>query len=177
MTIFIGFIYTGIINVIAQIFFPAGANGSLIRENNNVIGSELIGQKFTSDKYFWSRPSAIDYDPMPSGASNLGPTSQLLQSESERRERNFIKDNFLKDTTKVPDEMIFESASGVDPDISPESAYLQVDRILKARNFNILQRKKLLNLIADETVKPFLGFIGEARVNVLLLNIKLDKIK
>jgi potassium-transporting ATPase KdpC subunit len=170
------FVYHLVITGIAQIFFKDKANGSLIIKDKKVIGSALIGQKFNSDKYFWSRPSAIDYNPMPSGGSNLGPTSKILKEQVVQRNNEFKEKNFLSGNTLVPAEMLFASASGVDPDISPGAAYLQVERICWARNFNNYQKKKLINLMEEKTELPVFGFLGEERINVLELNIELDKI-
>lgn len=176
-TVITGFIYTFFITVIAQTLFREKANGSLIVKDNKVIGSELIGQKFDDKKYFWSRPSTIDNNPMPSGGSNLGPTSKILKEQVFQRKDRFTKKNFLSERTTIPNEMLFASASGVDPHISPAAAYLQIERICQARNFSITQKKKLINLVVDKTELPQLGFLGEKRINVLLLNIELDNIK
>jgi len=176
-TVIFGFLYTVLITLIAQIIFPVKANGSMIIKDNLVIGSELISQKFESNKYFWSRPSAIDYNPMPSGASNFGPTSKILKEQSEEREMEFLKNNLLKDSSPIPSEMKYASASGIDPHISPEAAILQIERISEARKFTVLQKKKLLNLVTSKMENPFLGFVGEYRINVLLLNLELDNIK
>ena len=171
------FFYNFFVTIISQVFFKEKANGSLITKGNKVVGSAIIGQKFDGEKYFWSRPSAIDYNPMPSGGSNLGPTSNILKEQVAERNYSFIKKNFLPQNTTTPLEMLFASASGVDPHISPKAAYLQVERICRARNFNTIQRKKLINLIEGKTEFPQFGFLGEERVNVLLLNLELENIK
>ena len=136
MTFLTGIIYPLFMTGIAQIAFPAKANGSLILKDDKIAGSELIGQKFDSSIYFWSRPSAIDYNPIPSGASNLGPTSDKLKKQVEDRRRLFAAKNSITDANAIPKEMIFASGSGIDPDISPEAAYLQLDRVAKARKYN-----------------------------------------
>jgi potassium-transporting ATPase KdpC subunit len=171
------FVYHLVITGISQIFFKDKANGSMIIKDNRIIGSSLIGQKFNDDKYFWSRPSAIDYNPVPSGGSNLGPTSNILKGQVSERKILFIKKNILPSSTEVPSEMLFASASGVDPHISTAAAFLQVERICRARNFNNFQKKKLINLIEEKTELPLFGFLGEERINVLALNIDLDNIK
>jgi K+-transporting ATPase ATPase C chain len=137
----------------------------------------LIGQKFESDKYFWSRPSAVDYNPMPSGGSNSGPTSAALQKFYQDKQKNFSEKNSVKDISTVPNEMFFASASGVDPHISPISALLQVERVAKARNFDNTKKEKVLELIDSMTENPQFGFLGNAVINVLLLNLEVDNIK
>ena len=128
----------------AQLSFPSKANGSLIMKDGKIIGSELIGQKFDSSIYFWSRPSAIGYNPVPSGASNYGPTSDTLKKLVNARRILFAKMNSITDPLSIPKEMIFASGSGLDPHISPEAAIMQVDRIAKARHFDDNQKEKLL---------------------------------
>ncbi|MGD1006544.1 MAG: potassium-transporting ATPase subunit KdpC [Ignavibacteriaceae bacterium] len=174
-TVITGIIYPVIIFGIGRMFFDDKANGSLVKESDRIVGSELLGQKFISRKYFWSRPSAIDYNPMPSGGSNLSLTSKVLVQQYKDNKAAFMKENLLKDTVAVPSEMLFSSASGVDPDISREAAYLQVKRISEARKFNSGQKQKLFNLIDSQTKSRQFGFLGEEVVNVLVLNIKLDE--
>jgi K+-transporting ATPase ATPase C chain len=176
MTILTGILYPLFMTGVAQITFPAKANGSLIIKNGKIIGSELIGQKFDSSIYFWSRPSAIDYNPIPSGASNLGPTSKVLKKQVTDRLILFASKNSITDTLTIPKEMIFASASGLDPHISPEAALMQVDRIAKARNFDASKKQKLMLSIKDLTETPqFLG-LGEKRVNVLVINLELNNL-
>ena len=177
ITIVTGLIYPLFITLISIIVFPGKASGSMIEKDGKVIGSELIGQKFESDKYFWSRPSAIDYNPMPSGGSNLGPTSAALKKSYDDRMKNFVEKNMIKDASTIPNEMFFASASGVDPHISPLSAILQVERVAKARNFDQSKKEKLIQLINSLTEKPQLGFLGNSVVNILLLNLELDNMK
>jgi K+-transporting ATPase ATPase C chain len=176
MTVLTGVVYPLVMTGIAQIAFPSKSNGSLLVINNKVIGSELIGQKFDCTVYFWSRPSAIGYNPVPSGASNFGPTSDTLRKLVEARRELFGKMNSVNDISSVPKEMIFASASGLDPHISPEAAYMQVNRIAKARNFTEDQKEKLLKKIKTLTEHPQFLFLGEERINVLILNIELDNI-
>ena len=177
MTILTGIIYPLSMTGIAQLFYPLKANGSLIKINGQIIGSELIGQKFDSSIYCWPRPSAIEYNPVPSGASNWGPTNDTLKKLSTLRHELFVKMNSLTDEMAIPAEMIFASGSGLDPHISPESALLQVNRISKARNFNGSMKEKLINKIKDLTEEPQFLFLGEERINVLRLNIELNKIE
>jgi potassium-transporting ATPase KdpC subunit len=177
MTILTGILYTVLTTVIAQLVFPNKSSGSMIEKNGEVIGSELIAQKFLSDKYFRSRPSAIDYNPLPSGASNLGPTSRVLKDFVEERRKHFIEENFLPLNTIAPTEMLFASGSGIDPHISPEAALLQVDRIAQARGFDEQKKALLKTLVQNHIEAPQFGFLGETRVNVLKLNLALDEKK
>jgi K+-transporting ATPase ATPase C chain len=175
MTVLTGIIYPLFMTGIAQLSFPAKANGSLIMKDGKIVGSVLIGQKFDSIKYFSSRPSAIGYNPIPSGASNYGPTSDTLKKQVTARRINFMKMNSVNDMS-VPAEMIFASGSGLDPHISPESALMQVDRIVKSRQLNNVRKDLLLNKIKELTESPQYFFLGEKRINVLLLNIELDNL-
>ena len=174
-TIITGLIYPVIIYSIGQLFFKEKADGSMIINNKKVVGSSLIAQKFSGKKYFWPRPSAIDYNPMPSGGSNLSLTSKALVQQYNDGKALFLKENLLPDTTDVPSDILFASASGVDPDISRAAALLQVNRISRARKFTSEQKQKLVNLVDEQTVKKQFGFLGEEGVNVLKLNIKLDE--
>jgi potassium-transporting ATPase KdpC subunit len=176
-TILTGVFYPLLITSISQVIFPFKANGSLICDNNGVIGSELIGQQFDSLKYFSSRPSKVNYNPMPSGASNYALTNANLILELKERYKSFISLNYLDSAALVPSEMLFSSASGLDPHISPEAAYLQVERICEARKFNADQKIKLKQLINNQTEAPQLLCLGEKRVNVILLNLMVDQIK
>ncbi len=177
MTVLTGIIYPVILTGIAQVAFPAESNGSLIVKDGKVTGSELIGQKFDSDAYFWSRPSAIGYNPIPSGASNYGPTSDTLKKLVEARREAFRKMNPVADLSSIPNEMIFASASGLDPHISPGAALLQVERIAEVRHLTAAQKQELLQEIRKLTEPPQLFFLGEERINVLILNMELDKIQ
>lgn len=176
-TVLTGIIYPLFITGIAQVVFPAKANGSLIVKNNQIIGSELIGQQFDSVIYFSSRPSAISYNPLPSGGSNYGLTNVKLKNLVAERRRNFNTFNQLDSITKIPSEMLFASASGLDPHISMQAALLQVDRVAKARNFTSVQKQKLRQCVKTLTESPQFLILGEARINVLMLNLETDKIK
>jgi len=176
-TVLTGIVYPLFITGFAQLFFPGKANGSLIFKNNKTIGSELIGQQFDTSIYFMSRPSAISYNPLPSGGSNYGPTSAKLKRLVVERRQKFIVCNELDSLTEIPSEMLFASASGLDPHISQKAAYLQVERIAQSRNFNSDQKLKLEQLIKDQTEASQFFCLGEERVNVLLLNLGIDKIK
>jgi K+-transporting ATPase ATPase C chain len=174
-TIVTGIIYPLLITGIAQLIFPSKANGSLIVEDNKIIGSELIGQQFDSCIYFSSRPSEISYNPLPSGGSNLGLTNIKLKKLVDDRRKHFIAFNQLNSLTEIPSGMLFASASGLDPHISPQEAFLQVDRISRARNLDERHKQVLIKDIIDLTEGPQFMCLGEERVNVLNLNIKLDR--
>jgi K+-transporting ATPase ATPase C chain len=176
MTVLTGLIYPLVMTGIAQVTFPYGSNGSLIQKDGKVIGSELIGQEFDSSIYFWSRPSATGYNPVPSGASNWGPTSDTLKKMVESRRQVFGQMNSIADLSAIPKEMIFSSGSGLDPHISPQAANMQIGRITEARHFTPEQKEKLLEKLKTLTEKPQFSFLGEERINVLILNMELDKI-
>jgi len=176
-TFLTGILYPLFITGLAQIFFPEQANGSLIYRENQPVGSQLIGQQFDGSLYFTSRPSAISYNPLPSGASNYGLTNHKLKDLVNERKKQFIAFNQLDSLTEVPSEMLFASASGLDPHISLRAAILQVDRIAKARNFNDTQKEKLMQCVNVRTEAPQFLCLGEQRINVFLLNLDIDKIK
>jgi potassium-transporting ATPase KdpC subunit len=176
-TVLTGIIYPLVITGIGQLAFPGKANGSLIIRNNRTIGSELIGQQFSSTIYFTSRPSAVSYNPLPSGGSNYGLTNTKLRNLVSERKKQFIEFNRLDSTAIIPSEMLFASASGLDPHISQRAALLQVERIAKARNFNSYKKQKLSDCIFNLTEAPQFSVLGEERVNVLMLNLELDKIE
>jgi potassium-transporting ATPase KdpC subunit len=177
LTALTGLVYPIFITGVSRVFFHDKANGSLVEKNGIFVGSELIGQPFDSAAYFWPRPSAINYQPIPSGASNLSWTSEKYKRLVEERREAFIKGNMLNDTIQVPVEMLCASGSGLDPHISSEAALLQAERVWKARKFNDSQKQKLIELIKNMTRKPQYGVFGEDRINVFLLNLELDKIK
>jgi len=176
MTILTGIVYPLFMTGVAQLIFPSKANGSLIKKDGKIIGSELIGQKFDSSIYFWSRPSSIEYNPIPSGASNYGPISDTLKKQVTARRVLLAKMNSISDPLILPKEMLFASASGLDPHISPKAALLQVDRVAKARNLNTIQKQKLVQSVKNLTEMPQFLVLGEERVNVLILNLELYKI-
>lgn len=176
MTILTGIFYPLVMTGIAQVGFPSKSNGSLILKDGKLIGSSLIGQKFDSTIYFWSRPSAVGYNPIPSSGSNYGPTSDTLRKLVTARRISFASANSITDVLSIPKEMVFASGSGLDPHISPEAALMQVERIINARHFDNTKKEILLKKITDLTEKPQYLLFGEKRINVLLLNIELDKI-
>ena len=168
-----GMIYPAIVTGLAQLLFPSQANGSLVRVNGRVVGSVLIGQTFTRDEYFHSRPSAagIGYDGTASGATNKGPTDARL---ADTLIAQSVDDVVAKDGATrgaIPTDMVTRSASGLDPHISPANAMLQVARVARARNVDSAAVRALL--LAHTEGRQF-GLFGEPRVNVLRLNIALD---
>jgi potassium-transporting ATPase KdpC subunit len=177
-TLLTGVIYPLLVTGIAQLMFPSKANGSIIYKEKQPIGSTFIGQSFDSSEiYFTSRPSSISYNPLPSGGSNFGLTSRKLKELFEQRKTQFTSDNLLDSRQEIPSEMLFASASGLDPHITPEAAMLQVKRICRSRHFSNAQEICLKNIIRQLTEPPQFLFLGERRINVLLLNLKADEIK
>ncbi|GAB4525909.1 MAG: potassium-transporting ATPase subunit KdpC [Anaerolineae bacterium] len=176
-----GVVYPLVMTLIGQVVFPSQANGSLIEDNGEVVGSELIGQRFDESRYFWSRPSAVDYMQgiapelgVSSGASNLGPANAALDEAVELRRTSFRAANGLSEEVEVPAEMLFASGSGLDPHISPEAARLQVNRVAEARG---LAPDTVAALVEDFVEGAQFSLLGEPRVNVLLLNLALDALQ
>jgi potassium-transporting ATPase KdpC subunit len=172
-----GVVYTLVITVIAQVCFHEQANGSLVMRDGKIIGSALLAQQFTGSNYFWPRPSSCTYGSSPSGivassGSNLGPTSGQLQTNVNNNISGFISGNNLPTNTVVPPDMVFASASGLDPHISPEAARLQIARVAATRH---MSEDAVKALVDQFTEPPQWGFLGQARVNVLLLNVALDE--
>jgi len=172
-----GLIYPLVVWGFGAVLFPKQAAGSLITDaGGSVIGSSLIGQSFTADKYFQPRPSAAGtngYDAMSSSFSNLGPTSKALMLAVRKRVADVANADGATNGS-VPVDMVTSSASGLDPDISPDNAALQVARVAKARGLSVDAVKQL---VAQHTRGRDLGFLGEPRVNVLELNLALDQAK
>ncbi|WP_407187881.1 K(+)-transporting ATPase subunit C [Bradyrhizobium centrosematis] len=183
LTAITGLAYPLAMTAIAGALFPAKAQGSLIEKDGKVIGSALIGQEFKDDKYFHGRPSvtvapdpndssktvSAPYNAANSGGSNLGPTSKAL---ADRLKEDVDKLKAENPNAAVPVDLVTTSASGLDPDISPEAAQFQVPRVAKARN---MQEEQVKQLVIANTEGRFLGVLGEPRVNVLALNLALDR--
>jgi len=167
VTILTGLFYPLFITLIGQAFFAQSSNGRL----------DLIGQKFDQDKYFWSRPSSQDYNPLPSGGSNLSPTSKQLTKVVEERKQKLLQADPAKTEKEIPADLIYASGSGLDPHISPAATAFQVDRVVKARGLDSAKKDEIIKLIKKLTEGPDLNIFGEPRINVLKLNAELDNIR
>jgi K+-transporting ATPase ATPase C chain len=181
LTLLTGLVYPLTVTAIAQLFFPVQANGSLVSADGVTVGSSLIGQATDDPHYFWSRPSAVDtmlgssLDALgSSGATNFSSTNAALAQIVAEREAVFRAANNLPEDVAVPVEMLFTSGSGLDPHISPEAARLQAERVAEARGLSIETVKALVEAHIET---PVLGFLGQPRVNVLLLNLALDALE
>ena len=175
LTILTGIVYPIAVWGLAQAIFPHQAGGSIIVAGNKVVGSSLIGQNFASPRYFQSRPSAAGdkgYAADNSSGSNLGPTNKALIDAVKLRLKNVVESNRGIDAHQVPIDLVTTSASGLDPEISPAAADLQVARVAHARG---LSEDQVRQLIAENTRSRSIGIFGEAGVNVLLLNLALDR--
>lgn len=153
---------------------PNNGKGETISVNNKVVGYKIAGQNFTADNYFNSRPSAVGYNAAGSGGSNKGPSNPDYLKQVEDRIDSFLIHNPTMKKENIPAELVTASGSGLDPDLSPQGAYVQVARIAKARNTGI---EKITALVDLQVQKPLLGLFGTEKVNVLQLNIALDKLK
>ncbi|MFZ0298162.1 MAG: potassium-transporting ATPase subunit KdpC [Candidatus Sulfotelmatobacter sp.] len=171
-TVLFGLFFPFVITGLAQVLFPKQANGELVTRNGKLVGSRLIGQSFSSPGYFHSRPSSAGtgYDASSSGGSNLGPTNQSLIARVQADADRLQKEN---PGTEIPMDLLTTSASGLDPDISPEAAEFQVPRIAKERG---LTEDGVRKAVRQHTESRQFGFLGEPRVNVLELNLTLDEI-
>ena len=175
-TLVTGLAYPLVVTGIAQVVFPARADGSLVERQGRIVGSRLIGQPFAGDRYFHPRPSAAGdgYDAMASSASNLGPTNPELLRAIRQRVREYRRENGLSAAQTVPVDAVTASGSGLDPDISVANARLQAARVARARRLSVAQ---VLSLVSRHTSGRSLGFLGDPGVNVLELNLALDAIR
>ena len=158
---------------IAQ-FAPNQGKGETLSVNGKVVGYQKIGQKFDKANYFWGRPSAVDYNAAGSGGSNKGASNAEYLTLVQKRIDTFLVVHPYLKKSEIPADMVTASGSGLDPNISVQGAKIQVDRIAKTRN---LDKQKVLDLITKNTEKPLLGMLGTEKINVLKLNIELDKLK
>ncbi len=168
-------LYPVVVWGLAQLAFPHQANGSLIESNDRrIIGSELLGQSFSGEKYFHPRPSAAGtgYDAVSSSGTNLGPTSQKLMDAIKTAAENYRKENNLSADVLIPGDAVTSSGSGLDPHISVRNAQLQLPRVAKARGLN---EENVRDLVRQNTEGPQFGILGDAGVNVLKLNLSLDQ--
>lgn len=176
LTLITGVAYPLVVTGVAQTLFPAQAAGSLILRDGKAVGSELIGQNFTDPKHFWGRPSAtgpMPYNASPSSGSNQGPLNPAL-TDAVKSRIEALRAADPGNTQRVPVDLVTASASGLDPHISPAAASYQAGRVARARG---LTNDKVQALVDAQTETPLLGFVGEPRVNVLKLNLAIDKLK
>ncbi|AWL28855.1 potassium-transporting ATPase subunit KdpC [Acinetobacter defluvii] len=167
-----GFIYSSVATGLGQTIFPDQANGSMMIENNQIVGSRLVAQPFTQVQYFHPRPSAANYDPMAMAGSNMARTNpELNKTINERLNKISVQEQI--DPSKIPADLVTASGSGIDPEISVQSAMIQVKRIAQARH---LADQDVIKLVQEHTVQPTFGILGQARVNVLELNLALDRV-
>ncbi len=167
-------IYPLFVAAVGKLTPGGGGDGETVKVNGKVVGYALIGQNFTNDKYFWSRPSAIGYNAAGSAGSNKGPTNPDYLKQVQNRIDTFLVHNPGINKKEIPAELVTASASGEDPDLSPAAAKVQVKRIAAIRH---LHENKLNSLVDEHTDGPLLGFMGPSKVNVLKLNIALDELK
>jgi K+-transporting ATPase ATPase C chain len=167
-TILLGIVYSLVVTGLAQVLFPAKANGQLIEVNGKIIGSRILGQAFTGAGYFHSRPSAVAYDPTNTNGSQLGPTNQKLIDRVKGDVTALQAEN---PGAPIPVDMVTTSASGLDPEITPAAAAFQIHRVAAARR---VTEAEIAHVVSEHTLGRTLGILGEPRVNVLELNLALD---
>jgi potassium-transporting ATPase KdpC subunit len=177
LSILTGVLYPLAVTGLAQWWFPRQANGSLVSQGQTVVGSELLAQAFKNPRYFWPRPSAGNFATVPSGGSNYGPTSGALQKAIRDRASALRAAHELPTDAPVPPELLTASGSGLDPHISPEAARFELNRVARERGFDAKHTAQGAALISRFTEAPQWGFLGQPRVNVLLLNLALDRLQ
>ncbi|RAJ01640.1 K+-transporting ATPase ATPase C chain [Chitinophaga skermanii] len=155
-------------------FAPGKGDGVTVKKDGKVVGYALVGQNFTEDKYFWSRPSAANYNAASSAGSNKGPSNEDYLKTVQDRIDTFLVHNPGMKISDIPAELVTASGSGLDPDISPRAAEVQIPRIAKARN---ISEEKIKQLVKENTKGPLLGLFGPSTINVLQLNVALDGLK
>ena len=171
-----GLLYTGAVTALAQVLFPGQANGSLVVVGGRAVGSDLIGQPFSDPRYFWSRPSAtqsVPYDARASTGSNLGPLNPAL-AEAVRARIAALRATDPGNAAPVPVDLVTASGSGLDPHLSPAAAFYQVRRVARERG---LTPEVVRRLVESQVERPWLGVLGAPRVNVLRLNLALDRLQ
>ena len=166
-------IYPLLISAVGKLA-PGGGNGETVTENGKVVGYANIGQKFTEDRYFWTRPSAVDYNAAGSAGSNKGPSNPDYLLDVEAKIDTFLVHNPGVKKADIPAELVTYSGSGLDPDLSPAAAYIQVARVARVRH---LPQKQVRDLVTAHIQQPLIGLFGPAKVNVLKLNLALDTLK
>jgi potassium-transporting ATPase KdpC subunit len=175
MTLLLGGVYPLVITGLSKVMFPVQAEGSLLRNGDTLIGSKLIGQNFSDPKYFWGRPSATSpqpYNGLSSGGSNLGPLNPALIDKVNANAKA-LRDADPGNNNPIPVELVTASASGLDPDIGPAAAEYQAARVARLRNLPV---STVRSLIAEHQRGPLLGILGESQINVLELNLALDRL-
>ena len=175
LTVLTGVAYPLVVSGIAKVFFNDQAKGQIIYSHGQAVASRLIAQKISSPKYFWPRPSGADYNAASSSGTNLGPISADLKKPYEERKATLKAAH--PGQGEPPQDLLFASGSGLDPEITPAAAFYQLNRVATARSLNEEQKGRLKSLVDSHIQGPTLGFIGEARVNVMDLNLALDAMK
>ncbi|ENV79067.1 potassium-transporting ATPase subunit KdpC [Acinetobacter ursingii] len=167
-----GLLYSSVATGLGQLLFPVQSNGSLIEKSQRIEGSSLVAQNFQNPRYFMSRPSAANYDPMALSGSNLAVTNPDLKNKIEQRLVEVAQQNHIA-KNQIPSDLVTASGSGIDPHISPEAAQLQVERIAQLRH---LSTQQVIDIVHQHTESKQFGLLGQARVNVLELNLALDQL-
>lgn len=172
--VFFGVCYVFVLWAIAQVASPGHGNAELVTLDGKVVGAANVGQEFTKDIYFWGRPSAVGYAADASAGSNKGPTNEEYLKEVEARVDTFLVHHPYLSRKEVPAEMVTASGSGLDPDITPRCAFIQIRRVAQARGMNEDEVKAIVD---KQTERPWLGLFGPSKINVLKLNMALEKSK